>query len=220
MVDQIPSPMKKLFLSALVLTGLCLATAPLALAQQGGGAALLLGGNGPAPGPNSFAINSITPLTPKTPEYTTLGGDAQNKKYTLGTWLQIDVDFAAAVRAPELTFHYNILIGGALLVGDQTLVDVAPGRNLFTTVFVSPRTLTTLLRGQPLTPNSVQNVNVQILRSGVAQPLTSKSLKEGGAPFYATMQQVPGFVLNKGQTPFGPLWYDHYEVIKDPPAGR
>ena len=210
--------MKKLFLATVVFTGLCLLSASPAQAQQGG-AGLLLGGNGPAPGPNSFAINSITPLTPKTPEYTTLAGDAQNKKYTLGTWLQIDVDFAAAVRVPEITFHYNVLIAGTLLVGDQTLTDVNPGRNLFTTVFIAPRTLATLLRGQPLTPNAVQNINVQVLRSGVAQPLASKSLHEGAA-FYATMQQVPGFVLNKAQTPFAPLWYDHYEVIKDPPGGR
>ncbi len=213
--------MKKSFLATLVLTGLCLLAAPpLGRAQQGGGAALLLGGNGPAPGPNSFAVTGITPLTPKTPEYNTLASDSQNKKYTLGTWLQIDVEFAAAIRAPELTFHYNVLIGGTLLVGDQTLVDVSPGKNLFTTVFISPRTLTTLLRGQPLTVNSVQNINVQIMRAGVAQPLASKSMREGGAPFYATMQQVPGFVLNKGQTPFAMLWYDHYETIKDPPAGR
>ncbi len=211
--------MKKSFLATLVFTGLCLAVAPLVQAQQGGGAALLLGGNGPAPGPNSFAINSITPLTPKTPEYSTLASDSQNKKYMLGTWLQIDVDFAAAVRAPELTFHYNILIGGALLVGEQTLVDVNPGRNLFTTVFISPRTLTTLLRGQPLTVNSVQNIDVQILRSGVTQPLANKQMKEGGA-FYTTMQQVPGFVLNKAQTPFAMLWYDHYEALKDPPNGH
>ena len=78
-----------------------------------------------------------------------------------------------------MNFHYNILIGGTLLVGDQTLVDVTPGQSLFTTVFVSPRTLTTLLRGAPLTPNAVQNIDVQILRPGVAQPLANKMLKEG-----------------------------------------
>ena len=212
--------MKTPFLAALVLAGLCLVAAPLpARAQNTGGAALLLGGNGPAPGPNSFAITGITLSTPKTPEYNTQANDSQSKKYTLGTWLQVDVEFASVVRAPELTFHYNILIGGALLVGEQTLVDVNPGRSLFTTVFVSPRTMTTLLRGQPLTLNSVQNIDVQILRTGVAQPLANKMMHDGPA-FYTTMQQVPGFVLNKAQTPFAPLWYDHYEAIKDPPSGR
>ncbi len=215
--------MKTSFIATFAFLGLCLVGAsPSARAQAGGGAggaALLLGGGGPPPGPGSFAITTISPLAPKTPEYNTQANDSQNKKYTLGTWLQIDVEFSAAVRAPELSFHYNVLIGGALLTGDQTLVDVNPGRSLFTTVFISPRTISTLLRGQPFTINSVQNVDVQILRPGVAQPLFNKMLKDGPA-FYATMQQVPGFVLNKGQTPFAPLWYDHYEAIKDPPNGR
>ena len=212
--------MKTSFLAPLVFAGLCAVSAPSPVrAQAVGGAALLLGGGGPPPGPNSFTIKAITPLAPKTPEYTTQANDSQNKKYTLGTWLQIDVEFASAVRVPELTFHYNVLIGGALLVGEQTLVDVNPGQSLFTTVFIAPRTVATLLRGTPFTANSVQNIDVQILRTGVTQPLANKMLREGPA-FYTTMQQVPGFVLNKGQTPFAPLWYDHYEVIKDPPAGR
>ena len=211
--------MKKSFLATLVLTGLCLVGAASLQAQggPGGGAALLLGNGGPPPGPGSFIIKAISPLAPKTPEYNTQANDSQNKKYTIGTWLQIDVEFSAAVRAPELVFHYNVLIGGALLTGDQTLVDVTPGQSLFTTVFISPRTISTLLRGAPFTSNSVQNVDVQILRTGVAQPIANKMLREGPA-FYTTMQQVPGFVLNKSQTPFAPLWYDHYEAVRDTPA--
>ena len=211
--------MKTPFLATLVVAGLCLVAAPLARAQFGGGGSPLLGGGGPPPGPNSFVIKTISPLAPKTPEYNTQANDSQAKKYTLGTWLQIDVEFSSAVRVPELSFHYSVLIAGTMLTGDQTLVDVNPGQSLFTTVFIAPRTITTLLRGAPFTSNSVQNIDVQILRPGVAQPLANKMLRDGPA-FYTTMQQVPGFVLNKSQTPFAPLWYDHYEVIKDPPAGR
>ncbi len=101
-----------------------------------------------------------------------------------------------------------------MLVGDQTLVDVPAGRNLFTVAFVAPKTLATLLRGQPLTPAAIQNIDVQILRPGVSQPLANKMLKDGPA-FYTTMQQVPGFVLNKSQTPYAPLWYDRYETVKE-----
>ena len=205
--------MKRLFLAPLILAALFLAPAPLLRAQNNP----LLGNGGQSAG--SFTIKGVTISTPKTPEYNTQANDSQSKKYTLGTWLQIDVEFTSAVRAPEVNFHYNILIGGVLLVGDQTLVDVSAGQSLFTTAFVAPRTLTTLLRGQPLTANAVQNIDVQILRSGVAQPLVNFMLKPGPA-FYTTMQQTPGFVLNKGQTPYAPLWYDHYEAIKDPPAGR
>ncbi len=208
--------MKTSFLATLALAGLFLCSAPLLRAQN---ANSLLPSTGPGQSNGPFAINSINVSTPKTPEYNTQAGDATTKKYLLGSWLEVEVDFASGAPASEVTFHYSILIGGRMLVGDQTLVEVPAGRNLFTVVFVSPRTLTTLLKGAPLTPNAVQNIDVQILRPGVSQPIANKMLKEG-QPFYTTMQQIPGFVLNKGQTPFAMLWYDHYEVLKDPPAGR
>ena len=205
--------MKRSFLAPLALAALFLVPAPQLRAQSNP----LLGGPGQATG--SFAIKSINISTPKTPEYNTQANDSQRKKYTLGTWLQVEVEFASTARAAEVNLHYSILIGGAMLTGDQTLVDVGAGQSLFTTVFVAPRTLTTLLRGQPLINTSVQNIDVQILRPGVTQPLANFMLRQGPA-FYSTMQQVPGYVLNKGLTPFAPLWYDHYETIKDPAAGR
>ena len=206
--------MKKPFLSSLVLAGLICAAAPWAHAQN---ANSILTGNGPGQATGAFAINAINVSTPKTPEYNTQAGDATTKKYTLGSWLEMEVDFASGARAPEVTLHYSVLIAGTMLVGDQTLVDVPAGRNLFTIAFVAPKTLATLLRGQPLTANAVQNIDVQILRPGVSQPLANKMLKDGPA-FYTTMQQVPGFVLNKSQTPYAPLWYDRYETVKDAPA--
>jgi hypothetical protein len=32
--------------------------------------------------------------------------------------------------------------------------------------------------------------------------------------WYANMSQVSGFVLNKNETPFAPLYWDRYEQIK------
>lgn len=210
--------MKKPLFASLAFAGLLLSAAAPLRAQQTGGN-LLLGTNGPGQSAGTFAIRTITLSTPKTPEYNTQANDSQTKRYTLGTWLQVDVEFSSTAHAAEVGLHYSILINGTNLVADQTLVDVNPGQSLFTTVFVAPRTLTTLLRGQPLTPNAVQNIDVQILRPGVTMPLANKMLKDGPA-FYQTAPQVPGFVLNKSQTPFAPLWYDHYEVIKDTSAGR
>ena len=204
--------MKRSLFAPLVLAGLFLAPAPLLRAQNSNS---ILLGNGPGQGTGAFTINAINVSTPKTPEYNTQAGDATTKKYTLGTWLEIEVDFASGARASEVALHYSVLIGNTMLVGDQTLVDVPAGRNLFTIAFVAPKTLTTLLRGAPLTPTSVQNIDVQILRPGVSMPLANKMLRDGPA-FYNTMQQVPGFVLNKAQTPFAPLWYDRYEGHQGP----
>ena len=211
--------MKKPLSVSLALAGLFLAATVPMHAQINNGGNLGLGGTGAGQASGSFAIKSITLSTPKTPEYNTQANDSQTKRYILGTWLQVDVEFASTARAAEVSLHYSILIAGTMLTADQTLVDVNPGQSLFTTVFVAPRTLTTLLRGQPLTPNAVQNIDVQMLRPGVAMPLANKMLHDGPA-FYQTLPQVTGFVLNKSQTPFAPLWYDHYEVLKDTSAGR
>jgi hypothetical protein len=169
------------------------------------------GGAGLTPG--SVAIKAINVSTPSTPEFATLNNETQSKRYTLGKWLEVEVEFACVVPAKEITFHYNILLANTLLVGDVTHVDIVPGQSLFSVMYVAPRALQSLLRGQPLTPNSVQNIDVQILRPGVSAPLADRMLRQGGA-FYNTMQQVTGMVLNKNQTPFANLWWDRYEPIK------
>ena len=207
--------MKHLFLSALVVAALCLVPAARLRAQN---ANSILTSNGPGLSNGTFAVKAINVSMPKTPEYNTQAGDATIKKYTLGSWLEVEVEFASTARAPEVNLHYSVVIANTMLTGDQTLVDVPAGPSLFTIAFISPRTLATLLHGAPLTPNVVQNIDVQILRPGVSQPLANYMLRQGPA-FYTTMQQVPGFVLNKAQTPFAPLWYDRYETVKDAAAG-
>ena len=189
--------MKTSFLATLAFAGLSLCAAPLLRAQN---ANSLLPSTGPGQSNGTFVVNSINVSTPKTPEYNTQAGDATTKKYTLGSWLEVEVDFGSGAPASEVNLHYSILIGGRMLVGDQTLVEVPAGRNLFTVVFVSPRTLTTLLKGAPLTPAAIQNIDVQILRPGVSQPIANKMLKEGPA-FYTTLQQVPGSTRARPRSP-------------------
>jgi hypothetical protein len=40
------------------------------------------------------------------------------------------------------------------------------------------------------------------------------SLNRAAPQWFATLPQVSGFVLNKNQTPFAPLYWDRYEQIK------
>ena len=200
--------MKISFLTVL----LCLAAgAPLAHAQN---STSLVPSTGPGATNGQFAIKNINVSTPKTPEFQTAGGETQSKRYTLGAWLEVEVEFSASAPTAEVAFHYDFAINGKLLTGDQTVVDVQPGQSLFTSVYVAPRTLSTLLKGQPLTVNTLQNARVQILRPGVAAPLAVKYQKEGNPNFFATAQQIPGFVLNKAQTPFANLWWDRYETVR------
>ena len=200
--------MKTTLLTVFAVGGLCLGTAR---AQN---SSSLLPSTGPGATNGQFVIKNINISTPKTPEFQTVGGETQAKRYQLGAWLEVEVEFSASAPTAEVAFHYDFAINGKLLTGDQTVVDVQPGQSLFTSVYVAPRTLSTLLKGQPLTVNTLQNARVQIQRPGVAAPLAVKFQKEGGANFFSTAQQIPGFVLNKAQTPFANLWWDRYETVR------
>ena len=208
--------MKTSLLTALAAGLLLAAGTPMAPAQNASG---LIPSNGPGATNGQFAIKNINISTPKTPEFTTVGSETNSKRAVLGSWLEVEVEFSATAPTAEVAFHYDMIINGKLLTGDQTVVDVQPGQSLFTSVYVAPRTIATLLKGQPLTVNSLQNARVMIQRPGVAAPLAVKLQKEGGGNFFATAQQIPGFVLNKAQTPFANLWWDRYETVK-PAAPR
>jgi len=125
------------------------------------------------------------------------------------------VEFAAAPEfTDELTFKYFILINGKLLTGEVTHVGVQAGRENRSVMYVAPRTLARLLGNKPVTVNAVQNIAVQIVQQGaVKHELT---LQRAPVNWYATIPAVPGFVLNKNETPFAPLYWDRYEPIKTP----
>ena len=209
--------MKTPFLSLLAVAGLLLAAGAPALRAQNSSTLVPSTGSGASNG--QFVIKNINISTPKTPEFQTVGGETQSKRYTLGAWLEVEVEFSASAPTAEVAFHYDFAINNQLLTGDQTVVDVQPGQSLFTSVYVAPRTLASLLKGQPLTVNTLQNARVQILRPGVSAPLAIKFQKDANANFFARAQQIPGFVLNKAQTPFANLWWDRYETVK-PTAPR
>ena len=99
-------------------------------------------------------------------------------------------------------------------MGDVTHVNVLPGQSLFSVMYVAPRSMIQLLKGQPFTVNSVANAEVQILKPGVGAPLAVKQLKPGPPLDKSSLPQVAGLLLNKNETPYAPLYYDRYEAIK------
>ena len=200
----------------LAAAGLCLAVSAAPLRAQNTNSVLT--STGPGASNSAFVIKSINVSTPSTPEFTTVGSETQAKRYTLGKWIELEVEFSSTARSAEVNFKYFVVLGDQMLTGDETLVDVPAGQNLFTVMYVAPRTVTTLLKNAPLTANSVVNVAVEILRSGVNVPAALKVLKPAPGPFYNTMQQVPGFVLAKPNTPFANLWWDRYEQVRPPGA--
>jgi hypothetical protein len=128
-------------------------------------------------------------------------------------WLEVEVEFTATPEfTDELTFKYFILLNGRLLAGEVTHINIAAGREKRSVMYVSPGTLARFMGNRALTPNAVQNIAVQIVQQGAIK--SELSVARAQPQWYAAFPQVAGFVLNKNQTPFAPLYWERYEQIK------
>ena len=126
---------------------------------------------------------------------------------------RFEAEFAAAPDfTDDLTFKYFILVNGTLLAGEVTHSNIAAGRENHSVMYVSPRTLARFNNNRPVTQTAVQNIAVQIVQQGAIKG--ELSLLRAPAQWYVAMPKVTGFVLNKNETPFAPLFWDRYEQIK------
>jgi hypothetical protein len=170
------------------------------------------GGGGGA----QYAIKTIAPSVILSPEISFTFGP-QHPQGQAQQWLEVEVDFESTVPwTDELTLKYYILFANKCLTGQVTHIDVPAGRDLYSVMYVSPKTLARLLNGAQLSPNAIQDVGVQIVKDG--QVLTTKSYKpgDGQTQWWQNFPQINGVVLNKDQTPFAPLIWDRYEQVKIP----
>lgn len=163
-------------------------------------------------GGGDFQVTKISRNLITTPQYSYTGAQ-QFTTNQRDRWLEVEVEFAAAPEfTDELTFKYYILVNGKLLTGEVTHTNVAAGRDNRSVMYVSPKTLARIMGNRAVTPNSVQNIAVQIVQQGAVK--SELSLDRAPANWFASMPQVAGLVLNKNETPFAPLYWDRYEQIK------
>ena len=159
-----------------------------------------------------FQLTKITKNLVSTPQFTYTGGQ-QYPSNQRDRWLEVEVDFAAAPDyTDELTFKYFILINGKLLAGEVTHVNIAAGKENRSVMYVSPRTLARFNGNRAVTANIIQNIGIQLLQQGAVKDELSFVKTPG--QWYAALPQLAGFVLNKNETPFAPLYWDRYEQIK------
>ena len=159
-----------------------------------------------------FQLTKITKNFVSTPQFTYTGAQ-QYPTNQRDRWLEVEVEFTAAPDfTDELTFKYFILINGKLLTGEVTHVNIAAGRENRSVMYVSPLALARFVGNRGMTPNAIENVAVQITQKGAVKD--EMSLSRASAQWYARMPALTGFVLNKNETPFAPLYWDRYEQIK------
>jgi hypothetical protein len=174
--------------------------APLAVFAQARGQAI------------EFQIARITKNLIATPQFT-YSGPAQYSVNQRDLWLEVEVEFSAAPEwTDDLTFKYYILFNGNLLTGEVTHTNVRRGRDNRSVMYVSPRTLARFAGNHNITPNLFQNIAVQIVQQGTVK--SELSLQRASPNWFTSIPAITGFVLNKNETPFAPLYWDRYEQIR------
>ena len=159
-----------------------------------------------------FQITKITKNLISTPEFS-YGGGGQYRINQRDRWLEVEVEFIAAPNwTDELTFKYYVLFNGNLLTGEVTHVNIPAGRENRSVMYVSPQALARFGNNRPIAANSFQNIAAQIVQGGAVKD--EVSLARAQPQWFAALPQISGFVLNKNETPFAPLYWDRYEQIK------
>jgi hypothetical protein len=161
-----------------------------------------------------FQITRITRNFVGTPQYTYAGAEAFPVD-ARERWLQVEAEFTAAPAVTdELTVKYFVLFNGTVFTGEVTYTNVLAGRERRSVIYMPPRSVARFTPvNRPLGPNSVQNVAVQILQQGMLKD--ELNLNRTPAQWYAGLRQLSGFLLNKNETPFAPLYWERYEQIKN-----
>ncbi len=174
-----------------------------------------------------FQITKIAPSLPNTPAPSFVG--TQKSTPTPKKWLEIEVTFLWKPRlttdkfADDVVFNYYVLLAnksvelpqGTLLSGQVTHTAIPVQSDLRSVMYVSPRSLERFFNGK--VPSSqdaaIVDIGVTITRQG--QVVAEKSLK-GSGEWWPQYQQTTGYLLDKTQTPFAPLYSDYYEAVKKP----
>jgi len=168
-------------------------------------------------GTGDFVLKKVDVQFVTTPQYS---GSPPDRQVKPSKWMMIDVTFDALPEfTNELTLNYYILFARRTFVGHVNHVSIQKGRDLHSVAFMSPKAIAQIMQGKQVTNADLDNVTVTITAPGVSAPVSIKSLKGAPGEWWAAQKQEEGFVLNKSETPWGPLSWDYYEAVK-PSASR
>ncbi|HEX4665120.1 MAG TPA: Amuc_1102 family pilus-like protein [Chthoniobacterales bacterium] len=161
--------------------------------------------------PGDFRLNKIDRELITTPQFNYNGGE--QKRETRERWLRIDVQFTTVPDyTDELTLKYYIAINGKVLSGEVTHVHILAGREHWSVMYVPPPALAYILQGRPPNTTSIENIAVQLVQKGEVKD--ELSLVRAKPQWFADFPALSGYVLDKSQTPFAPLFSDFYEQLK------
>ncbi|MDF1824485.1 MAG: hypothetical protein P1U68_07570 [Verrucomicrobiales bacterium] len=153
----------------------------------------------------------------KTPNFQ--AGDVKTKSVpNPRDWLEVEVEFSVKGNSdqvvPELLFRYYIGFkdqsgSGRVLTGDIKHINIVPGEETYSAVYVAPSTLGEITGDfRNFREGAVEAVGLEIYYNGVI--VGGKSTESGSrAKFWQALGTQPG-VLGRDETPFALLWIDRY----------
>ena len=180
--------------------------------------------------PTEIQVTKITRNLISSPNFSFTGAE-QFQPDQRDKWLEVEVEYTATADfTEEATFKYYILVGGKLLTGEVTHVNIASGKGLRSVMYVPhgggiphrairdepPRALDHVMGNRQVGVNAVENIAVQVVQAGTVKD--AFSLQRARADWFTTLPAVPNMVLNKNETPFASLYWDRYAQIK--PSAR
>jgi hypothetical protein len=164
-----------------------------------------------------YDIKKVSVDLIETPQFQVSGPPA--KQHKPAKWLEIEVEFDAKPEfSDELVFNYYVYLNKRLFVGTVTHVNVekTSGTPSHSVMYMSPKMIARAVgAGKTLTAGEVI-ATVQITKPGIQAAVAEKSSKPAQPNWWASLKQETGFLTNKSETPFAPLYWDRYEAIKTP----
>lgn len=153
-------------------------------------------------------IEKISPSVTTTPQFNI--SNTTDKRTDYLKWLEVEVEFSIdrVDMVDELEFEYLAEIGGKLVTGSVSHVNIPKGKR-YSIMYISPRSLDLLTGNKPLNNAMIGNMWITIKKQG--QTLATKSIQAGQA---RNLQRLEGLLVPKSQTPFHVLWWDRYEAVR------
>ena len=162
-----------------------------------------------------FEIKKVLIELSDTPMFQITGASQkQGRTGNPGKWVEIEVDFDAKPEfTDELVFNYYVFLNKRLFVGQVAHVNVEKGVGLHSVMYLSPRMIARITGGKTVNASEVI-ATVQITKPGIQMAVSEKSSKAVQPNWWASLKQETGFLVNKNETPFAPLYWDRYEAVK------
>ncbi len=165
------------------------------------------------PAPNEFQLTRITKNLITSPVFSYSGGPDFPIENTPSRWVEVEAEFISLPElTDELTFKYFVLFNGKLFAGEVTHINIPAGRENRSVMYMTPQSVARFAGRGILTPNSIQNVAVQLLQKGTVR--SELTLNRAAPRWYAALPAITGLLLNKNETPFAPLYWERYPQIK------